>query len=75
MNSYFVSIIATCITAQPIFLEGDKWDIEYLWTCEEVSRDTKTIQIKAYAQYPETTTAFTTDLFNRDTSSIEVKSE
>jgi len=65
MKSFFVSILAQCITAKPIFLEGDSWDIEYVWACEDVFQYNKTIQIKAYAQYPISEKTTTTDLFNR----------
>jgi|TARA_R100000081_G_scaffold57333_1_gene28293 hypothetical protein len=65
MKSFFVSILAQCMTAEPVFLDGDNWDIRYVWTCEEIDYHNKTIQIKAYAQYPISETTTKTDLFNR----------
>lgn len=65
MKSFFVSILAQCITAKPVFLEGDDWDIEYVWACEHTFDYNNTIQIKAYAQYPISENTTTTDLFNR----------
>ena len=65
MKSFFVSILAQCMTAQPIFLDGDNWDIRYVWTCEQIDYRNQGIQIKAYAEYPISATTTKTDLFNR----------
>jgi len=65
MKSFFVSILAQCMTAKPVFLEGDDWDIIYEWTCEDIQYRNNTIQIKAYAQYPNSEITTETDLFNR----------
>ena len=64
MKSFFISALAACMTPKPLLLEGDNWDIVYEWTCEDMEHGTKTIQIKAFAEYP-TSSTMTIDLFNR----------
>ena len=64
MKSFFISALAACMTPKPVFYDGDNWDIVYDWTCEDIEHGTKTIQIKAFAEYPTTSTT-TIDLFNR----------
>ena len=71
MQSYFISILVSCVQPVVNFQDGDKWDYEYQWTCEEPSQNN--IQIKAYQELPFTRTQ-TVDLFNRLPSS-EVLSE
>jgi|TARA_R110000823_G_scaffold13053_1_gene43342 hypothetical protein len=76
MKSFFISALAACMTPKPIQLEGDNWDYVYEWTCEDMEHGTKTIQIKAFAEYPTTSTT-TIDLFNRfpESEIVEVVSE
>ena len=76
MNSFFVSVLAACMTPKSVQFEGDNWDYVYEWTCDEMGESHKTIQIKAYAEYPLTSTT-TIDLFNRYPVSehVEAKSE
>ena len=62
MQSYFISILVSCIEPISIFGEGDSWDYEYQWVCEDPS--TQNLQIKAYQEMPFTKTE-TIDLFNR----------
>ena len=62
MQSYFISILVSCIQPIAIFGDGDNWDYEYEWVCEDTSPDL--LQIKAYQELPETKTE-TIDLFNR----------
>ena len=64
MKSFFISAIAACMTPKPVFYDGDNWDIVYEWTCEDMEHGTKTIQIKAFAEFPTSSTS-TIDLFNR----------
>lgn len=71
MQSYFISILVSCIEPIAIFKDGDNWDYEYQWVCEEPT--TRNLQIKAYQELPYTRTQ-TVDLFNRLPVS-EVKSE
>jgi|TARA_R110000772_G_scaffold220472_1_gene330952 hypothetical protein len=76
MKSFFISALAACMTPKPIQLEGDNWDYVYEWTCEGMEHGTKTIQIKAFAEYPTTSTT-TIDLFNRfpESKIVEVVNE
>ena len=62
MQSYFISILVSCIEPISIFGEGDSWDYEYQWVCEQPSM--QNLQIKAYQEMPYTKTE-TIDLFNR----------
>ena len=62
MQSYFISILVSCIEPIAIFEDGDDWDFEYQWVCEEPT--TQHLQIKAYQELPYTKTE-TVDLFNR----------
>ena len=62
MQSYFISILVSCIEPVSIFGEGDSWDYEYHWVCEDPSP--QYLQIKAYQEMPYTKTE-TIDLFNR----------
>ena len=62
MQSYFISILVSCIEPIAIFEDGDDWDFEYQWVCEEPT--TEYLQIKAYQELPYTKTE-TVDLFNR----------
>ena len=62
MQSYFISILVSCIEPISIFEEGDSWDYEYQWVCEDPS--VHNLQIKAYQEMPYTKTE-TIDLFNR----------
>ena len=64
MKSFFISALAACMTPTPVFYDGDNWDIVYDWTCEDIEYGTKTIQIKAFAEFPASSTS-TIDLFNR----------
>jgi len=63
MHSYFISILTACVSPVITFGEGDEWDYDYQWTCEEPS-SAYNLQIKAYQRLPETKTQ-TVDLFNR----------
>lgn len=76
MKSFFISALAACMVPKPVFYDGDNWDIVYEWTCEEMDHGTKTIQIKAFAEFPTSSTS-TIDLFNRfpTSDSDEVVSE
>jgi hypothetical protein len=62
MQSYLISILVACV--EPIILlgEGDEWDYEYQWTCQDPTP--RYLQIKAYQELPYTKTE-TVDLFNR----------
>ena len=62
MQSYFISILVSCIEPISIFGEADSWDYEYQWVCEDPSQ--QNLQIKAYQEMPYTKTE-TIDLFNR----------
>lgn len=62
MQSYLVSILITCVEPVIVYGEGDKWDYEYQWVCEE--QPPQELQIKAYQELPYTKTE-TIDLFNR----------
>jgi hypothetical protein len=62
MQSYFISILVSCVQTVVTFEDGDSWDYEYQWVCEEPSPND--IQVKAYQELPYTRTE-TVDLFNR----------
>lgn len=62
MQSYLISILVTCIEPIVIYGDGDNWDYEYQWVCEDESPEH--LQIKAYQELPYTRTQ-TVDLFNR----------
>jgi len=62
MQSYLISILVSCVEPIILFGEGDQWDYEYQWTCEDPTP--RYLQIKAYQQLPYTNTE-TVDLFNR----------
>ena len=62
MQSYLISILVACVEPIIILGEGDEWDYDYQWTCEEPRP--RYLQIKAYQQLPYTNTE-TVDLFNR----------
>ena len=62
MQSFLVSVLVACVEPIIILGEGDEWDYEYQWTCEEPTP--RYLQIKAYQQLPYTNTE-TVDLFNR----------
>ena len=62
MQSYLISILVACVEPIIILGEGDEWDYEYQWTCEDP--EPRYLQIKAYQQLPYTNTE-TVDLFNR----------
>ena len=62
MQSYFISILITCVEPIVIFGEGENWEYEYQWVCEEPTQEY--LQIKAYQELPVTRTQ-TVDLFNR----------
>ena len=71
MQSYFISILISCVEPIVIYGEGDNWDYEYRWVCED--KNPEGLQIKAYREMPYTK-AETIDLFNRFPVS-EVSSE
>tara|TARA_R110000823_G_scaffold233375_1_gene359785 strand:+ start:380 stop:574 length:195 start_codon:yes stop_codon:yes gene_type:complete len=52
------------MTPKVVHEENLQWDYVYEWSCEDVEVGESTIQIKAYAEYPITTTT-EIDLFNR----------
>ena len=62
MQSYLISILITCVEPIVIYEEGDNWDYEYQWVCED--KTIENLQIKAYQELPYTRTQ-TVDLFNR----------
>ena len=62
MQSFLVSVLVACVEPIVTFGEGEQWDYDYRWTCEESSP--QYLQIKAYQQLPYTRTQ-TVDLFNR----------
>jgi len=62
MQSYLISILVACVEPIIILGDGDQWDYDYQWTCEETTP--QYLQIKAYQQLPYTKTE-TVDLFNR----------
>ena len=62
MQSFFVSVLVACVEPIIVLGEGDEWDYEYQWTCEEPTPEN--LQIKAYQELPYTNTE-TVDLFNR----------
>ncbi len=62
MQSFLVSVFVACVEPIILFGEGDKWDYDYQWTCED--KAPQYIQIKAYQELPYTRTE-TMDLFNR----------
>ena len=62
MQSYLISILISCVEPIVFFGEGDSWDYEYQWICEEPTP--RYLQIKAYQELPYTKTE-TVDLFNR----------
>ena len=62
MQSYLISILITCVEPIVIYEEGDNWDYEYQWVCDD--KTIENLQIKAYQELPYTRTE-TVDLFNR----------
>ena len=62
MQSFLVSVLVACVEPIILFGEGDQWDYEYQWICEEPTPEN--LQIKAYQELPYTNTE-TVDLFNR----------
>ena len=62
MQSYLISILVACVEPIIIYGEGDNWDYEYQWVCED--KTVEGLQIKAYQELPYTKTE-TIDLFNR----------
>ena len=62
MQSYLISILISCVEPIVIYGEGDSWDYEYQWICED--KKPEGLQIKAYREMPYTKTE-TVDLFNR----------
>ena len=62
MQSYLISILVACVEPIIIYGEGDNWDYEYQWVCED--KTAEGMQIKAYQELPYTKTE-TIDLFNR----------
>ena len=62
MQSFLVSVLVACVEPIIIFGEGDQWDYEYEWVCED--KQPQNMQIKAYQELPYTRTE-TMDLFNR----------
>jgi len=62
MQSYLISILISCVEPIVFFGEGDSWDYEYQWVCEDPTP--RYLQIKAYQELPYTKTE-TVDLFNR----------
>ena len=62
MQSYLISILVACGEPIIIYGEGDSWDYEYQWVCED--KEPENFQIKAYQELPYTRTQ-TVDLFNR----------
>ena len=71
MQSYFISILISCVEPIVTYGDGDDWDYEYQWICED--KELEGLQIKAYQEMPYTKTE-TIDLFNRFPVS-EVSSE
>ena len=35
MQSYLISILVSCVEPIVFFGEGDSWDYEYQWVCED----------------------------------------
>ena len=62
MQSYFISILISCGEPIVTYGDGDDWDYEYQWICED--KELQGLQIKAYQEMPFTKTE-TIDLFNR----------
>ncbi len=62
MQSYLISILVSCVALVVVFGEGDSWDYNHQWICED--KTLEGLQIKAYQEMPYTKTE-TIDLFNR----------
>ena len=62
MQSYLISILVSCVAPVVVFGEGDSWDYNHQWVCED--KPLEGLQIKAYQEMPYTKTE-TIDLFNR----------
>ena len=62
MQSYLISILVSCVAPVVVFGEGDSWDYNHQWICDDPPPHN--LKVKAYREMPYTKTE-TIDLFNR----------